>query len=69
MQLAELLDRLGYAESPTFLRPQQNAFRIDPDFGHIFRGQLNVALRGVLRCNRPLPSANVPFVYVSRRML
>ena len=30
MQRTALLDRLGYAESRTFLRPQHNAFRIAP---------------------------------------
>jgi hypothetical protein len=67
MQLAELLDRLGYAESPTFLRPQQNAFRIDPDFGHIFRrASETLALQGVytLRPDVADHSSSVPIVYV-----
>jgi hypothetical protein len=67
MQLAELLDRLGYAESPTFLRPQQNAFRIDPDFGHIFRrASETLALQGVytLRPDMVDHSPSVPIVYV-----
>jgi hypothetical protein len=67
MQLAELLDRLGYAESPTFLRPQQNAFRIDPDFGHIFRrASETLALQGVymLRPDVADHSPSVPIVYV-----
>jgi hypothetical protein len=67
VQLAEFLDRLGYSESPTFLRPQQNAFRIDPDFGHIFRqASKTLALQGVytLRPDVAGPSPNVPIVYV-----
>src|SRR5215813_10643283 len=67
MQLAEFLDRLGYAESPTFLRPRQNAFRIDPDFGHIFRrASKTLALQGVytLRPDVAGHSPSVPIVYV-----
>jgi hypothetical protein len=67
MQLAELLDQLGYAESPTFLRPQQNAFHTDPDFGHIFRrARETLALRGVytLRPDAADHSPSVPIVYV-----
>jgi hypothetical protein len=67
MQLAELLDRLGYAESPTFLRPRQNAFRIDPDFGHIFRrASEKLALQGVytLRPDVADHSPSVPIIYV-----
>ena len=67
MQLAEFLDRLGYAESPTFLRPQQDAFRIDPDFGHIFRrASETLALQGVytLRPDVAGHSPSVPIVYV-----
>ena len=67
MQLAEFLDRLGYAESPTFLRPRQNAFRIDPDFGHIFRrASEKLALQGVytLRPDVAGHSPSVPIVYV-----
>jgi N-6 DNA Methylase len=67
MQLAEFLDRLGYAESPTFLRPRQNAFRIDPDFGHIFRrASETLALQGVytLRSDVADHSPSVPIVYV-----
>jgi hypothetical protein len=67
MQLAEFLDRLGYAESPTFLRPQQNAFRIDPDFGHIFRrASETLALQGVytLRPDVADHSPSIPIVYV-----
>ena len=67
MQLTELLDQLGYSESPTFLRPQQNAFRIDPDFGHIFRqASKTLALQGVytLRPDVADHSPSVPIVYV-----
>ena len=67
MQLAEFLDRLGYAESPTFLRPRQNAFRIDPDFGHIFRRASDtLALQGVytLRPDVADHAPSVPIVYV-----
>src|SRR5215475_10981574 len=67
MQLAEFLDRLGYTESPTFLRPRQNAFRIDPDFGHIFRrASEKLALQGVytLRPDGADHSPSVPIVYV-----
>ncbi len=67
MQLAELLDRLGYSESPAFLRPRQNAFRIDPDFGHIFRrASKTLALQGVytLRPDVAGHSPSVPIVYV-----
>src|SRR5215470_16193297 len=67
MQLAEFLDRLGYAESPTFLRPRQNAFRIDPDFGHIFRrASETLALQGVytLRPDGADHSPSVPIVYI-----
>jgi len=67
MQLAEFLDRLGYSESSAFLRPQQNAFRIDPDFGHIFRqAAKTLALQGVytLRSDIAHHSPSVPIVYV-----
>src|SRR5215471_20090275 len=67
MQLAELLDRVGYAESPTFLRPGQNAFRMDPDFGHIFRrASETLALQGVytLRPDVADRSPSIPIVYV-----
>ena len=67
MQLTELLDQLGYSEAPTFLRPQQNAFRIDPDFGHIFRqASKTLALQGVytLRPDVADHSPSVPIVYV-----
>jgi len=67
VQLAELLDRLGYSESPAFLRPRQNAFRIDPDFGHIFRrASKTLALQGVytLRPDVAGHFPSVPIVYV-----
>jgi hypothetical protein len=69
MQLAELLDKLGYSESPTFLRHRQRAFRIDPDCGHIFRraGQ-TLALQGVytLRSDPDDHSPSIPIVYVCK---
>jgi hypothetical protein len=67
VQLAEFLDRLGYSESPAFLRPQQYAFRIDPDFGHIFRrASETLALQGVytLRPDVAGHSPSVPIVYI-----
>ena len=67
MQLTEFLDRLGYSESPAFLRPQQNTFRLDPDFGHIFRrASKMLALQGVytLRSDVADHSPSVPIVYV-----
>jgi len=67
MQLTEFLDRLGYSESPTFLRPRHNAFRIDPDFGHIFRqASKTLALQGVytLRSDVADHASSVPIVYV-----
>src|SRR5262245_17353434 len=67
MQLTELLDHLGYSASPAFLRPRQNAFRLDPDFGHIFRrASETLALRGVytLRPDGDPCSPSVPIVYV-----
>jgi hypothetical protein len=67
MQLAELLDRLGYSESPTFLRHGQRALEVDADFGHMFRrASQTLALQGVytLRPDASDDSPSVPVVYV-----
>ena len=37
MQTSELLERLGYLNSPNFLGSRQTAFRTAADFGHVFR--------------------------------
>jgi hypothetical protein len=67
MQLAELLDRLGYSESPTFLQHGQRALEVDVDFGHIFRrASQTLALQGVytLRPEASDDAPSVPVVYV-----
>ena len=61
MQLTELLESLGYSESPTFLYHHPKALWIDePDFGHIFRrASESLALQGVYTL-RPAAADRTP---------
>ena len=71
MDLAKLLDELGYADSPHFLRRGGTDFATAPDFGHIFRHaqEQPCHLEGVYTLSRSTESKNepiVPVVYVCR---
>jgi hypothetical protein len=67
MNLKALLEKLGYSESPNFLRRGDGAFDRAPDFGHIFRhaAQPPCRLQGVYSLRSPDPTGQVvPIVYV-----
>ncbi len=69
MQLTELLDGLGYADSPNFLRADPRSwFKEAVDFGHVFRrAQEYCNLRGVYSLRHAENSGRdtvVPVVYV-----
>lgn len=75
MRVDELLDTLGYRESPNFLDRRRPGLQTAPDFEHIFRraegppGREGVGLQGVYTL-RPFSetgnSGIVPVVYVCR---
>jgi len=69
MQLADLLDGLGYSRSPNFLRSEDDQFQAALDYGHVFRRAAaeGCHLQGVYvlrddptRASTPM----VPLVYV-----
>jgi hypothetical protein len=65
MQLAEILDKLGYQDSPNFLRSGTADFRSAPDYGHIFRRAAEkCSLQGVYALRQSPSSPIVPVVYV-----
>jgi hypothetical protein len=69
MQLAEVLDKLGYQDSPNFLRSGTADFRSAADYGHIFRraAEAPCALKGVYVLREPPQQRSrpiVPVVYV-----
>ncbi len=69
MQVADLLDKLGYRDPPNFLRRRQSAFETAPDFGHVFRRATKepIRLQGVYTLRPPSEtgaSSVVPVVYV-----
>lgn len=69
MELATLLDRLGYSDSPHFLRRGSDAFASAPDFGHVFRKASSgpCGLQGVYTLRQSPESLTdplVPVVYV-----
>ncbi len=69
MILAAFLDKLGYADSPHFLRRDTAAFSTAIDFGHVFRKATNpkCGLEGVYALGRKSESQTesvVPVVYV-----
>lgn len=71
MDLAKLLDELGYSESPHFLRRGTAELRTAPDFGHVFRNVTKKPchLEGVYTLQRTPGSKLdpiVPAVYVCR---
>jgi hypothetical protein len=70
MQVTELLNELGYRDSPNFLRKRQGAFESAPYFGHIFRrARANLGLEGVYALRSDPEAATgtvVPLVYVCR---
>ena len=70
MQITELLDELGYQDSPNFLRRRQSPFETAPFFGHIFRrARAKLGLEGVYTLRSDPESAAgpvVPLVYVCR---
>ena len=71
MELTQLLDRLGYTDSPHFLRRGTAALRTAPEFGHIFRKATEkpCLLEGVYTLRRTTDSNSVPLipvVYVCR---
>ncbi len=64
MQIAELLDELGYRGSPNFLGRQQANLATVPDYAHIFRrAKAHLGLQGVYTL-RPLVDASAPIVPV-----
>ena len=70
MQLAKLLDELGYQKSRNFLRRREAAFEKAPDFGHIFRhARGEPRLQGVYTLRPPEESgvaSLVPVVYICK---
>lgn len=71
MELAKLLDRLGYSDSPHFLRRGTAEMRTAPDFGHVFRKATGKPchLEGVYTLKQNPGSkceALVPVVYICR---
>jgi hypothetical protein len=65
MDLSELLDRLGYADSGNFLRQDRGDFDHIPDYGHLFRqaARQRTSLQGVYALREGGPAA-IPVVYV-----
>jgi len=69
MQVAELLNELGYHGSPSFLGRRKASLATAPDFGHIFRrAKAKLGLQGVytLRSSDDLSASIVPVVYVCK---
>lgn len=69
MQVAELLNELGYRGSPSFLGRRKASLATAPDFGHIFRrAKAKLGLQGVytLRSSDDLSASIVPVVYVCK---
>ena len=71
MDFARLLDELGYADSPHFLRKGSTELRTAPEFGHVFRKATAKPchLEGVYTLKRNPQSKTeppVPVVYVCR---
>lgn len=70
MQVSELLVRLGYANSPSFLGRRQAALATAPHFGHIFRkAKSDLALQGVYALRATIAGhgkKTVPVVYVCK---
>lgn len=69
MQVAELLNELGYRGSPNFLGRRQSSLATVPNFGHIFRrAQAHLGLQGVytLRPSDDASAPIVPVVYVCK---
>lgn len=71
MDLARLLDELGYSDSPHFLRRGTAELRTAPEFGHVFRNASKKPchLEGVYTLRRTAESRTeplVPVVYVCR---
>lgn len=66
MQTAEILNKLGYQESPHFLRADTPELRSAPDFGHVFRRARKkpCSLQGVYVLRQAAASPIVPVVYV-----
>ena len=68
MQMEELLDTLGYLDSPRFLDASNGDLASAADFGHIFRRAMAppCSLRGVYTLKSPISPAApiVPVVYV-----
>ena len=65
MILAELVERLGYAESENYLRDDSGAFDRIADYGHLFRQAVRdpCRLKGVYTLRQSETSA-IPVVYV-----
>jgi len=65
MTLAELIDRLGYAESDNYLRGDKGDFNHIVDYGHLFRRATKdpCRLKGVYTLKQSETSA-IPVVYV-----
>lgn len=70
MQVAELLDELGYLDSPSYLSNRKRAFGTVPDFGHIFRAaKERLSLCGVYSLRPSFGNDGpiaTPVVYVCR---
>jgi hypothetical protein len=67
MQLAGLIKKLGYGDSPNYLRVGTAAFETAPDYGHIFRlAARERRLHGVysLRSSQEVSTPIIPVVYV-----
>ncbi len=68
MNLKILLDKLGYSDSPNYLKRGGKAFQSAPDYGHIFRHAADgpCQLRGVYTLRPPRDNGEriVPIVYV-----
>ena len=65
MELGELLDKLGYAESPNYLRQESGDFDRVVDYGHLLRRAARdpCRLRGAYALVAS-PTASIPLVYV-----
>lgn len=71
MDLPKILDKLGYADSPHFLRRDSVELRTAPEFGHVFRKSVKSAcnLQGVYTLRRDPASKTdplVPVIYVCK---
>lgn len=66
MELSKILDRLGYVDSPHFLRRGTAELRTAPEFGHVFRKAIEkpCQLEGVYTLRRDPKEQQAPLVPV-----